>query len=104
MSVFQLTVDNKVINISINIADLLTHGSINISLNQPSLAPSVITELPPIQVAVAEAQVIDDINNVTFRKVKTQKKPKTLLFIEDEEPIENEVVKEKPKKYVSHKY
>jgi hypothetical protein len=107
MSVFQLTVDNKVINISINIADLLTHGSINISLNQSFISPSVITELPPIQVAVAEAQVIDDISNVTFRKVKTQKlkqKPKTLLIIEDDEPIQNEVVKEKTKKYVTHKY
>ena len=101
MSGFQLTMDNKVINISINIADLLTHGSINISLNQASISPSEINQLPPIQVAVAEAEVIDDISNVTFRKVKTQKnqkKTKKLLIIEDDE------LKENPKKYISHKY
>jgi hypothetical protein len=99
MSGFQLTMDNKVINISINIADLLTHGLINISLNQASISPSVINQLQPIQVAVAEAEVIDDISNVTFRKVKTQKpKPKKLLIIEDDD------LKENPKKYISHKY
>ena len=103
MSVFQLTMDNKVINISINIADLLTHGSINISLNQAFISPSEIAEIMPIQVAVAEAKVIDDISNVTIRKVKKQKQRRQLL-IEEEQPIENEVLKEKPKKYISHKY
>ncbi len=105
MSVFQLNMDNKVINISINIADLLTHGSINISLNQASISPSEIAQIIPIQVAVAEAKVIDDISNVTIRKVKTQKqKQKTQLIIEEDEPIKNEILKEQPKKYISHKY
>lgn len=103
MSVFQLNMDNKVINISINIADLLTHGSINISLNQAFISPSEIAQIMPIQVAVAEAKVIDDISNVTIRKVKKQKQRRQLL-IEEEQPIENEVLKEKPKKYISHKY
>ena len=106
MSVFQLNMDNKVINISINIADLLTHGSINISLNQASVSLSEINQLPPIQVAVAEAEVIDDTSNVTFRKVKKQKQ-KTQLIIEEDEPLiieKCEDVKEKPKKYISHKY
>ena len=105
MSVFQLNMDNKVINISINIADLLTHGSINISLNQASISPSEIAQIMPIQVAVAEAKVIDDISNVTFRKVKTHKqKQRRHLLIEEEQPIENEILKEQPKKYISHKY
>ena len=106
MSGFQLTMDNKVINISINIADLLTHGSINISLNQASISPSEIAQIMPIQVAVAEAEVIDDTSNVTFRKVKKQKQ-KTQLIIEEDEPLiieKCEDVKEKPKKYISHKY
>ena len=105
MSVFQLNMDNKVINISINIADLLTHGSINISLNQASISPSEIAQIMPIQVALAEAKVIDDISNVTFRKVKTQKqKQRRQLLIEEDEPIKNEILKEQPKKYISHKY
>lgn len=105
MSVFQLTMDNKVINISINIADLLTHGSININLNQASISPSEIAQILPVQIAVAEAKVIDDISNVTIRKVKTQKqKQKTQLIIEEDEPIKNEILKEQPKKYISHKY
>jgi len=105
MSVFQLNMDNKVINISINIADLLTHGSINISLNQASISPSEIAQIMPIQVAVAEAKVIDDISNVTIRKVKTQKqKQRRQLIIEEDEPIKNEILKEQPKKYISHKY
>ena len=105
MSVFQLTMDNKVINISINIADLLTHGSININLNQAFISPSEIAQILPVQIAVAEAKVIDDISNVTIRKVKTQKqKQKTQLIIEEDEPIKNEILKEQPKKYISHKY
>ena len=116
MSVFQLTVDNKVLNISINIADLMAHGSINISLNQMSVSQPQIVQ-PAIQVAEVIAEttnVIDDTTNVTFRSPKkSQKKgPKVVkqkrqLIIEedDEVPLCKEVLsEEKGKKYISHKY
>jgi len=110
MSVFQLTVDNKVLNISINIADLLAHGSINISLNQTATISQSI-QPPVIQVAEVitdTTKVIDDTTNVTFRTPKkSQTKQKKQLIIEedDEAPLLQEVLsEEKGKKYISHKY
>jgi uncharacterized Zn-finger protein len=113
MSVFQLTVDNKVLNISINIADLLAHGSINISLNQNAVSQSL--QQPAIQVAEVitdTTNVIDDTTNVTFRSPKKTKKSKPkqkkqLIIEEDEDevPLSKEVLsEEKRKKYISHKY
>jgi hypothetical protein len=110
MSVFQLTVDNKVLNISINIADLLAHGSINISLNQTAAVSQSQQQPPAIQVAEVitdTTKVIDDTTNVTFRTPKkTQiKKPKVVkqkrqLIIEedDEAPLLQEVLSEEKEK------
>ena len=114
MSVFQLTVDNKVLNISINIADLLAHGSINISLNQTA-AVSQSIQPPVIQVAEVitnTTKVIDDTTNVTFRtpkktQIKKHKQKRQLIIEEDEDekPFCKEVLsEEKGKKYISHKY
>ena len=121
MSVFQLTVDNKVLNISINIADLLAHGSINITLNQTAVSQSI--QSPAIQVAEVitdttkvitdTTKVIDDTTNVTFRTPKKSQKKgpkvvkqkKQLIIEEDyEASLLNEVLEEKGKKYISHKY
>ncbi len=92
-SSIQLTVDNKTFNISINIAELLTKGSINISLNN-------LADEKPITIPVAE--VVDDTTNVTFRRAKALKKNKQVILIE--EPVQRETDDEKKKKYISHKY
>ena len=106
MSVFQLTVDNKVLNISINIADLLAHGSINISLNQTAVSQS--QQPPAIQVAEVitdTTKVIDDTTNVTFRTPKKTQKKKLIIEEDDEIPLFKEVMsEEKGNKYISHKY
>ena len=60
MSSIQLTVANNTLNISINIAELLNKGSINISLNN-QLNPEI-----PV------AELVTDNTNVTIRK-KTRK-------------------------------
>ena len=120
MSSIQLTVANNTINISINIAELLNKGSINISLNN-QLNPEI-----PV------AELVTDNTNVTIRKKtrKIKERVKKMLIIEedDEVELETEVEKEKEveveveepimlcqeivkevkevekKKYISHKY
>jgi hypothetical protein len=104
MSSIQLTVANNTLNISINIAELLNKGSINISLNN-QLNPEI-----PV------AELVTDNTNVTIRKKtrKIKEHVKKMLIIEEdeeekevEEPIMlcQEVVKEvEKKKYISHKY
>lgn len=124
MTPIQLTISNNMLNISINVADLLSAGSINISLNNNQIDQQVI------KFPVANAEVIDDITNVTFRKPRPTKKIKKRhnLIIEDDEELEKE--KEEPlllckavslekndmdisdndesnnkkRKYISHKY
>ena len=66
MSSIQLTVANNTLNISINIAELLNKGSINISLNN-QLNPEI-----PV------AELVTDNTNVTIRK-KTRKMKKIKL-------------------------
>lgn len=113
MNPIQLNITNNVLNISINVADLVNKGTINISLN--NLLNNVQQNIP-----VVEAKIIDNVNNVTFRK-KTNKKPKQLLIIEEDEEdilkekelsdeeieleLNDEDKKQKTKrKYISHKY
>jgi hypothetical protein len=127
MTPIQLTISNNMLNISINVSDLLSAGSINISLNNNQPEKQVI------KIPVANAEVIDDITNVTFRKPKTTKKEKKrpkLIIEDDDEEIELEKEKEEPlllckeislqtndnkqndndesnnkkRKYISHKY
>jgi hypothetical protein len=120
MTPIQLTISNNMLNISINVSDLLSAGSINISLNNNQIEQQVI------KIPVANAEVIDDITNVTIRKPKPTKKIKKKhnLIIEDDEELEKEKEKEEPlllckeislqtndnkqnekkRKYISHKY
>ena len=69
-SSIQLTMDNKILNIYINIAELLTKGSINISLNN-------LSDEKPITIPVAVAEVVDHTTNVTFRRHNVVKKKQT---------------------------
>jgi len=92
-SSIQLTMDNNIFNISINIAELLSKGAININLNNL---------LHEKQVTIPVAEVINDTTNVTFRKPKLLKKAKQFLLIE--EPIQKENNDEKKNKYISHTY
>jgi hypothetical protein len=135
MTPIQLTISNNMLNISINVSDLLSAGSINISLNNNNnnnnnnINNNQI-EQQVIKIPVANAEVIDDITNVTFRKPRPTKKIKKRhnLIIEDDEELEKE--KEEPlmlckavslekndmdisdndesnnkkRKYISHKY
>jgi len=100
MSSIQLTLDNKTFNISINNAELLTKGTINISLN------NLKDEMSTLQIPVAE--VIDDTRNVTFKRPKNIKKNKTVLLIKEKHfQLGKQVLytgDEKKKKYISHKY
>jgi hypothetical protein len=133
MTPIQLTISNNMLNISINVADLLSTGSINISLNNNQLDQQVI------KIPVANAEVINDITNVTIRKPikKTKKRPNLIIEDDDdneqqekekekekEEPIllckevslekndmnisDNEIsdneINDKKRKYISHKY
>uniref|UniRef100_A0A6C0I8N8 C2H2-type domain-containing protein n=1 Tax=viral metagenome TaxID=1070528 RepID=A0A6C0I8N8_9ZZZZ len=94
-SSIQLTVDNKTFNISINIAELLSKGAINITLNN-------VPEERPIP--VAEAKIINDTTNVTFRKPNPSKKSKPVILIEEPLQLCKEKEDEKKKKYISHTY
>ena len=92
MMPIQLTISNNMLNISINVSDLLSAGSINISLNNNQPEQQVI------KIPVANAEVIDDITNVTIRKpksVKKEKKRHNLIIEDDDEEIEKEIEKEK---------
>ena len=84
MTPIQLTISNNMLNISINVADLLSTGSINISLNNNQVDQQVI------KIPVANAEVINDITNVTIRKPikKTKKRPN--LIIEDDDDNEQQ--------------
>jgi hypothetical protein len=94
MSSIQLTVANNTINISINIAELLNKGSINISLNN---------QLNP-EIPVAE---LVDNTNVTIRK-KTRKinehVKKMLIIEDDEEEVDNTnvTIRKKTRKIKEH--
>ena len=96
-SSIQLTLDNKIFNININIAELLTKGSINISLNN-------LSDEKPITIPVAVAEVVDYTTNVTFRRQNAVKKNKQVILIEEQEPVQIETDTEKKKKHISHKY
>ena len=96
MTPIQLTISNNMLNISINVSDLLSAGSINISLNNNNNNNNNQIEQQVIKIPVANAEVIDDITNVTFRKPRPTKKIKKRhnLIIEDDEELEKE--KEEP--------
>jgi hypothetical protein len=106
MSSIQLTISNNMLNISINIADLISTGSINISLNNTNNNNQI--EQHVIQIPVANAEVIEDVTNVTFRKpksVKKEKKRHNLIIEDDEVPLLLcKETNEKKRKYISHKY
>jgi hypothetical protein len=95
MSSIQLTVANNTINISINIAELLNKGSINISLNN-QLNPEI-----PV------AELVTDNTNVTIRK-KTRKinehGKKMLIIEDDEEEVDNTnvTIRKKTRKIKEH--
>lgn len=118
MTPIQLTISNNTLNISINIADLVNKGNININLNN-------LLNAEQAQIPVAEAKIVDDVKNVTIRKpIKKnimKKRPKLLIVEEESEPelelkeisdseseleLESESDKEKEakRKYISHKY
>ena len=87
-SSIQLTLDNKIFNININIAELLTKGSINISLNN-------LSDEKPITIPVAV--LVDYTTNVTFRRQNAVKKNKQVILIEEQEPVQIETDTEKRK-------
>ncbi len=114
MTPIQLTISNNTLNISINIADLVNKGNININLNN-------LLNAEQAQIPVAEAKIIDDVKNVTIRRPTKKniikKRPKLLIVEEESESelelekiisdseSELEVEQEKTKrKYISHKY
>ena len=104
-SSIQLNLSNNTLNISINIAELLNKGSINISLNNQVNAQVEAQVEAQVNTYIPVAEVI------TMRKKK--RKPTLLIldeFDEQESPLllckevslkEN---KEEKKKYISHKY
>ena len=89
MSSIQLTVANNTLNISINIAELLNKGSINISLNN---------QLNQLNPEIPVAELVSDNTNVTIRRKtrKIKERVKKMLIIEedDEVELEKEVEKE----------
>lgn len=96
----QFTMDNKTFNISINVAELVSKGTLNISLN--NLYEEKQTTIPV-------AEIVNDATNVTFRRPKAVKKNKNVILIEEPFQLckEAEVLTnmdEKKKKYISHKY